>query len=123
MGANCARAAAGDMAAVELELADDVRSPSQARRACDALDGHAHPETLARTRLLITEMVAAATVAGSPGGIRVSITAAAGSVRAEVVTGRAVARRPHGWGLLLVRRLSTRWGVTHGTLWFEVEDR
>ena len=114
---------AGDEISVERVFPDEPRSAVRARRLVDALEGHAHPETLAKARLLITEMVAAAETAEPQHGIRVRIASAGGIVRGEVATGRAVANRPKGWGLLLVRRISSRWGMERGTVWFEVTDR
>ena len=108
---------------VELALPDDPRSATQARAAVGSLEGHAHPETLAKTRLLITEMVAAATAADAGHEIVVRMGVADGVVRGEVDGGRAVATRPKGWGLLLVRRIAARWGMVAGTVWFEVDDR
>ena len=114
---------ADDGVTVERAFPDDPRSAARARRLVDKLEGHAHPETLAKARLLITEMVAAAEAAEPRHGIRVRLSAGGGLVYGEVATGRAVANRPKGWGLLLVRRLATRWGMDHGTVWFEVKDR
>ena len=113
----------GAAVSVELTLPDDPRSAAKARRGVDSLEGHAHPETLAKTRLLITEMVATATGANASLEIDVRLVVEDGIVRGEVITGRAVASRPRGWALLLVRRIASRWGVNHGTVWFEVDDR
>ena len=108
---------------VELSLPADPRSAARARRCVDELEGSAHPETLAKVRLLITEMVAAATGGehGDEIGVRVAIENDA--VRGEVATGRAEAGKPQGWSLLLVRRIASRWGMGHRLLWFEVDDR
>jgi hypothetical protein len=111
-----------DAARVELTLANDPRSAVVARRAVDRLAGHAHPETLAKARLLITEMVATViTTASTQAEIRVLLIADAGLVRGEVSSGRGLGARPIGWALLLVRKIANRWGMRHGTLWFEVE--
>ena len=121
-GATTGRAA-GDGITVERAFPDEPRSAARARRLVDELEGHAHPETLAKARLLITELVTAAEAAEPHHGIRVRLSAGGGIVRGEVVTGRAVANRPKGWGLLLVRRIAGRWGMDRGTVWFEVQDR
>jgi hypothetical protein len=113
----------GDGISVEQTLPDEPRSAARARRLVDALEGHAHPETLAKARLLITEIVAAAEAAEPRHQIRVRLATGEGAVRGEVATGRAVANRPKGWGLLLVRRIASRWGMDHGTVWFEVDER
>jgi hypothetical protein len=112
----------GDAVAVEAILPDDPRSPSRARRCVDSLDGKAHPGALAKARLLISEVVAAATAGEARGDIVVRLAVQGGTLRAEVETARAIAARPKGWGLLLVRRIAARWGVRRGTVWFEIDD-
>lgn len=114
--------AGGDAVTVEAVLPDDPRSASRARRCVDSLEGHAQPGTLAKARLLISEVVAAATAGEARGDVGVRLAVQGGTLRAEVETARAVAARPKGWGLLLVRRIAARWGVSHGTVWFEIED-
>lgn len=46
-----------------------------------------------------------------------------GSIRGEVSIRGGDVQRPRGFGLLLARRIATRWGLNDGLLWFEVEDR
>jgi hypothetical protein len=46
-----------------------------------------------------------------------------GAVRGEVSLRGAEIQRPRGFGLLLARRIATRWGLNDGLLWFEVDDR
>jgi hypothetical protein len=109
--------------ALEVTVPNGPRLATRARQSVDALEGQAHPETLAKVRLLITEMAGAASQMDPTRDIRVRLTIEAGVVRGEVASGRAVARRPGGWALFLARRLAARWGVSQGTLWFEVDDR
>jgi hypothetical protein len=112
-----------DEIVVEITLPDEPRSAARARRCVDSLEGHCHPETTAKARLLITELVAAAVAGHGPTEIRARITLSDGIVRTEVTTERLSAKRPRGLALLLVRRIAVRWGVNGGTVWFELEDR
>src|SRR3712207_5130368 len=56
---------------VAVELPNDPRAAAAARRTVDALEGGAHPETLAKARLLITELVAASLGVPGAGPIQV----------------------------------------------------
>ena len=108
-------------AEVELALPNDPRSAARARRCVDELHGHAHPETLAKARLLITELVAAGITPDGAEDLHVRLTATDGRVRGELNPPVPLNAGPSGWGLVLVRRIADRWGTTpEGQVWFEV---
>jgi signal transduction histidine kinase len=90
------------------------------------------PETMAKLRLLVTELVANSVrhARGTP--IEVRVTVQDRLVRAEVSDGGAgfdpsppdpSPMKTSGWGLFLVRKMASRWGAEPetGTVWFEVE--
>ena len=96
------------------------------------LESELPPETMARLRLLVTELVANSVrhARGTP--IRVTVTIDGGCVRAEVSDGGAGFDPPEadpnplktaGWGLFLVTKIATRWGSDSptGTVWFELD--
>jgi hypothetical protein len=88
----------------------------------DHLDGRAHPETLAKVRVLTTEMVSAVLRGGGAGEVCLRLAAENGTVRGEVSIRGGDLERPRGFVVLLARRLATRWGFDDELLWFEVED-
>jgi signal transduction histidine kinase len=103
-----------------------------ARHSLVELERELPPETMARLRLLVTELVANSVrhARGTP--IRVTVTIDGGCVRAEVSDGGAGFDPPEadpnplktaGWGLFLVTKIATRWGSDSptGTVWFELE--
>jgi anti-sigma regulatory factor (Ser/Thr protein kinase) len=121
---------------IELELEAGPGAAHEARAAVSALDGRARPEVLDDVRLLLSEIVTnAVRHSGSPSGstIGLAVSVSGGAVRAEVTDhGRGFAPSPRsapwtqagGWGLHLVDRLATRWGVDRGPrprVWFEIE--
>jgi signal transduction histidine kinase len=91
------------------------------------------PETMAKLRLLVTELVANSVrhARGTP--IAVTVTVGDQHVRGEVSDGgEGFEPQPHadsgplkskGWGLFLVRKMASSWGAepSTGTVWFEVE--
>jgi signal transduction histidine kinase len=90
------------------------------------------PETMAKLRLLVTELVANSVrhARGTP--IEVTVTVGDEFVRTEVSDGGAGFKAPmsdpspmksSGWGLFLVRKMASSWGAEPdtGTVWFEVE--
>ena len=108
---------------VEIELAAVPSSAAEARRAAGALDGAAHPESLARARVLISEIVTALSLAQGAGPIRLRLEAADGRLRGEVASSaHSPSRLLSGWARLLVDRLSDEWGESapDRALWFEV---
>jgi hypothetical protein len=108
-------------AEVELALPNDPRSAARARRCVDELHGHAHPETLAKARLLITELVAAGITPEGTDDLQIRMEVTDGRVRGELDPPPPLKAEPSGWGLVLVRRIADRWGTTpDGRVWFEV---
>jgi anti-sigma regulatory factor (Ser/Thr protein kinase) len=103
-----------------------------ARHSLVDLEGSVPPETMAKLRLLVTELVANSVrhARGTP--IDVSVRLDGGVVRADVSDGGAGFQPPEvdpnpmksaGWGLFLVRKIAERWGAEPetGTVWFELE--
>jgi signal transduction histidine kinase len=89
------------------------------------------PETMAKLRLLVTELVANSVrhARGTP--LDVTVTVGDFAVRTEVSDGGAGFEPPvadpsplktSGWGLFLVRKMASSWGAEPetGTVWFEV---
>jgi anti-sigma regulatory factor (Ser/Thr protein kinase) len=119
------------------ELDGGLEAGVAARRA--VLAGHDHLPAAVRedVLLLVTELVGNSVRhagAGPDGSVRVELRHWPERVRVEVVdTGPDCARiRPSsspddlgGWGLVLVDRISARWGVGRGPgftrVWFEIE--
>ena len=96
------------------------------------IEGSVPPETMAKLRLLVTELVANSVrhARGTP--IEVTVRLGDDVVRAEVSDGGAGFDPPEvdpnplksvGWGLFLVRKIAARWGSEPetGTVWFELE--
>lgn len=123
---------------LELTLAPDVKAPSAARSAITRrFGGSLTGRTLEDTRLLVTELVSNSLRHGAMrNGDRVSLRAsvADGLVRIEVAdpgrNGPVQMREPGaqegGYGLLMVQRLSRRWGVERDgetVVWFEMAAR
>jgi signal transduction histidine kinase len=104
-----------------------------ARHRLVELDPALAPETMAKLRLLVTELVANSVrhARGTP--IDVTVTVIDDVVRTEVSDGGEGFEPPplddtsplksSGWGLFLVRKMASRWGAVPatGTVWFEVE--
>jgi signal transduction histidine kinase len=104
-----------------------------ARRRLVDLESALAPETMAKLRLLVTELVANSVrhARGTP--IDVTVTVSGDRVRTEVSDGGDGFEPPpvddlgplrsSGWGLFLVRKMASRWGAepATGTVWFEVE--
>jgi anti-sigma regulatory factor (Ser/Thr protein kinase) len=107
--------------------------PESATRARRALVSHGLEEELEHTiTLLITEIVAnSVRHAGSRADIHVAVALEPGFARVEVLDAGPgfdpeVRHDSDGFGLRLVDKLATRWGVerAQGTLvWFEVDRR
>ena len=122
----------GPQAAVNLHLPSRPDSPMTARHSLAELEGSVPPETMARLRLLVTELVANSVrhARGTP--ITVAVRLEGDLVRADVSDGGAGFDPPDsdpnplksaGWGLFLVRKIAKRWGSEQatGTVWFELE--
>ena len=119
------------IARLSLRLPSEPRSAGEARRALDSLEGGVEQTLVARTRLLLTELVTNSIRHAGGDSVHVEIAVFGDRIRVGVhdegpgfeparvrrdgVTG--------GWGLVLVRRMSDRWGVGEGgsRVWFEID--
>jgi signal transduction histidine kinase len=103
-----------------------------ARHKLVSLEQWLPPETMAKLRLLVTELVANSVrhARGTPIDLTVSLTA--DTVRTDVTDGGAgfdpldpdpSPMKTSGWGLFLVGKIAERWGADQetGTVWFELE--
>jgi hypothetical protein len=93
-----------------------------ARRHLEVLEGHVDHSTLAKLRLLISELVTRSATTARQGLVHVSVTMSPRSVHANVRDefGRDTSRLD--WALSLVRRMADRSGVVDG-IWFELDLR
>ena len=105
-----------------------------ARHVLDRLEGSLPDPMLEDMRLLVSEVVTNS-IRHAPGGqaVELRIRVDRRLVRVEVEDGGpgfepppqgSRSERDAGWGLLLVDRLSDRWGVSAGrttTVWFEID--
>ena len=114
--------------------ADDA--PAQARAALEVFDQILAPEVLEDLQLVVSELVTNSVKFGPKRSITLALQIASeGRVWGEVIDqgdgDRArVEMFPEpslsgGWGLHLVNRVATRWGVHEGSthVWFEVGPR
>jgi hypothetical protein len=77
--------------------------------------------TLAKLRLLVSELVNRAAVADSAArSVAVSVSITADRVRAVVAGSGTRPRRGLDWALFLVGRMADRWGGS-GDVWFELD--
>ena len=119
-------------ASVSITVPSRVDAPASARHALQALEGSVEHAVLARARLVVTELVANSVKHANSGTIRVEVSVEEGVVRGEVADGgehfepprEGEPRRNVGWGLLLVRRMTDRWGIEPdtSTVWFEIDS-
>ncbi len=90
------------------------------------------PEIMAKLRLLVTELVANSVRHARGGPVDVHVAVHDDLVRAEVSDSGEGFEAPtadpnplkaSGWGLFLVRRIASRWGIdaATGTVWFELD--
>jgi anti-sigma regulatory factor (Ser/Thr protein kinase) len=115
-----------------------LRAPERARRAVDESVGElVPPELVSRAELLVTELITNAVRHGGlgPGDeIDVGVVLEGSSLRVEVADrgpgfDPPPEQAPHaepagGWGLMMMSRFSSRWGVSRGTpnvAWFEID--
>lgn len=119
---------------IDLRLAPDARSPAAARRSVEVLRPVLDDTVVADAALLVSEVVANSVRHASlddGDSIQVRIRGSASALRVDVVDpgpgfdpGRlAPSARNGGWGLRLVDRLATRWGVERNDetrVWFEL---
>jgi hypothetical protein len=113
---------------VVVELAPHPRSGQTARAAVDDLAADLHPTTMAKLRLLVTELVVAALVPAETRPLELSVRVVGGTIRAElapVAEGEELSppERPRRWNLFLVNRIADRWGSDGGVVWFELDVR
>jgi anti-sigma regulatory factor (Ser/Thr protein kinase) len=122
---------------LSLRLTPTLAAPSEARQAILAALSDVSRELLAEIELLVTELVTNAVRHGrleEDDAIELRVVHRGSVIRVEVAEGgpgfdpaTALAPDPEaigGWGLLLVSRLASRWGVTRGApnvAWFEMD--
>lgn len=117
-----------------LDFPRDERAPAAARLAFDSLDLPLDPRCRADARLLVSELVTNSVRHGDGERIVMLVDAdAPGTVRCEVIDegngftprAREEGRAVGGWGLDLVERLASSWGVREGSthVWFELLTR
>lgn len=121
---------------ISVELDPGAAAASEARTALTALEGMVNADALDDIRLLVSELVTnSVRHSGAPGArVRLDVVGDADSVRVEVSDGgrgfepRARSKAHDevgGWGLHLVERIATRWGVQTGRrtrVWFEIDS-
>ena len=119
------------------ELNGGAAAAVAARRAVVARDGKLPDSVREDVLLLVTELVTNAVRhagVGPDGSFQVELQRWKQRVRVEVanpgtgpplVSPRPDMSGPGGWGLVLVDRIATRWGVDKGSsrtcVWFEIE--
>jgi anti-sigma regulatory factor (Ser/Thr protein kinase) len=121
---------------MDLQLPGGPSAPRLARSAVENLRGHIPPKALDDVRLIASELVTNSVRHGQagPGGrVHLRIEVEHDTVRVEVTDpGPGLPRRrpdpredqTGGWGLVVVERLSDRWGVQPGrpsAVWAEVK--
>ena len=120
-----------------MRIAATLEAPSEARRVVVAAMAGCPRDLVGETELLVTELVTNAVRHGglsSEDMIDLSLHVRSDVIRVEVAEGGpgfdpATALQPDreavgGWGLMLVSRVASRWGVTRGTpnvAWFEID--
>ena len=113
-------------AEVVVALAPHPRSGHVAREAVLALAPKIHPQTMAKVRLLVTELVVAALAPAENHSLRLEVHLHDECVRAslgpaDTEAGLAAQPRPRSWSLFLVNRMADRWGSDEHGVWFEVD--
>lgn len=124
------------MTDLALSLAPVPDSIPEARHTLDRLAAHVDQDQLESLRLLVSEVVGNSVRHGEgTGPIELRVTLGSSTIRVEVEDpgpGFALGAEPEppgrrggdGWGLLLVDRISSRWGVVAGAttvVWFEID--
>jgi hypothetical protein len=102
------------------EVRTDRNPGAVARRQLDSLADHVDPATLARLRLLVSELVNRAVTTLDRSSVQVSVIASGRCVRATVGSGAENESPVLDWALFLVRRMADRWGIASG-VWFELD--
>ena len=95
---------------------------ADARHRLDVLAGQMNRATLARVRLLVSELVNRAALESQCTSVHVEVVVSESGVRAVVndPDGLSASSRRLDWALFLVRRMSDRWGAASG-IWFEID--
>ncbi len=116
-------------------FACNSHAPANARHVIDEFGALLREDVRDDLRLVVTELVTNAVVhsrTGPEAFVRLDVRLYADHVRLEVLNEGAPfpmdARTPpgtdeHGWGLLIVERVASRWGVLQGsgtTVWAEL---
>jgi DNA-binding transcriptional MerR regulator len=117
--------------ALDVRVAATPHAPAEARRAIDDLAADLDEDVRFNLRLLVSELVANSIRHAGPGEIHVGATLAPGFARVEVLDGGPGFdpddRPGEGFGLRLVDKLASRWGVEQSPrscrVWFEVDRR
>jgi anti-sigma regulatory factor (Ser/Thr protein kinase) len=116
---------------VDIELPRDLAAPAVARRELRLrFAGLLHQRVLNDLYVVVSELVTNAVMHGQ-GAIRLRLEQDAGDIRGEVIDAGSGFEHEvrevgpvatSGRGLLIVERLTTRWGVHEGTthVWFEL---
>lgn len=111
---------------VRQRLCHGSEAPGAAREVLDAVAGdRVSRDALAELRLVVSELVTNAVRHGAArdGAVELLVTVGGGVARIEVTDGGAgfdppqAEPQPHepgGWGLVVVDRLASRWGVEGG---------
>jgi hypothetical protein len=102
------------------EVAAAGNAGAASRRQLDSLAGEMDHVTLAKLRLLVSELVNRAAMDTGAQRVQVSLSISPETVRAVVVQPGAPARRGLDWALFLVSRMADRWGIGIG-VWFELD--
>ena len=118
-------------------LPSDFRAARAARQSMRSLEGYVPPEIIQDLNLLVSELVTNSVKHGSlmrdqaieidanptSRGIRIEVT---NPGRGELSNSVELRPRESGWGLLLVTKIASRWGMTtNGStlIWFEIDLR
>jgi anti-sigma regulatory factor (Ser/Thr protein kinase) len=123
---------------LELRFPSGPRAPGLARHALSRLSGEVREDVLENVSLLVSELVTnSVRHAGLRQGsaIIMNVEVRREAVRVEVfdegpgfepVSPAPTFYQDSGWGLLLVRCVADRWGVSHegmNRVWFEIDQR
>jgi anti-sigma regulatory factor (Ser/Thr protein kinase) len=116
---------------ISLRLPGGPEAAAKARRELSHLRGDLDPPLMETLRLLVTELVTNSVRHTRADTVALKVLVGRSSVWTEVTdpgpgfdVDGARDRETAGWGLFLVERLASRWGVNHdgdGTkVWFEL---
>lgn len=120
-------------AELSVELPRTDEAPFLARRELMRLSDRVDPSVLPDVRLLVSELITNSVKYGGEGPVRLEVKATGGRIRAEIID-QGVGFIPQerdaadldkvgGWGLHLVKQLTTDWGTYEGSthVWFEID--